>query len=111
MRRKILVYCIGVMTVFAIFIAGCEFRALTDAEKKSLDKFKKEEAAGVANSIRYIKDKRTNPPTCFAYYWGQRGVHSGGPALATINCSSIPPNLLVDDEEHGHEKEYERHNF
>ncbi|TAL20478.1 hypothetical protein EPN90_00825 [Patescibacteria group bacterium] len=41
--------------------------------------------------IEYIKDARTN--VCFAYLWG--GGESGGPALATVSCEAIPPEMLT----------------
>ena len=105
-RRKSVV-CVGAL-VFVIFMVGCEFRKPTNAELKNSDRFKKEEAVGVANLIQYIKDKRTDPPTCFAYYWGSRGFYDGGPALATVACATIPPNLLLDARQ---ENVHERHNF
>lgn len=44
-------------------------------------------ANSTINKIQYIKDPRTN--ICFALYW-----NAGSPALATVSCDSIPPELL-----------------
>ncbi len=51
------------------------------------------EALQATSKIHYVKDQRTNPPQCFAYFWG--GGMYGGPALATVPCESIPDSLLA----------------
>lgn len=42
--------------------------------------------------FQYIKDPRTY--LCFAYFI-REGGYSGGPALATVPCEAIPPELLI----------------
>lgn len=44
----------------------------------------------VVGLITYIKDPRTD--LCFAYLWD--GESNGGPALATVPCTTVPPDLL-----------------
>jgi hypothetical protein len=91
---KIFLYfvCIGIL---AFVFAGCE---------DSKDRFVREEtkkeharhivANDIIGKIQYIKDPRTG--LCFAYFW--KGAVDGGPALATVPCEAIPPDLLITAE-------------
>ncbi|OGN39995.1 MAG: hypothetical protein A2457_03785 [Candidatus Yanofskybacteria bacterium RIFOXYC2_FULL_44_13] len=63
-------------------------------EAERIKQGRQNNADDVVRSIYYVQDPRTTPPTCFAH----RSVSSqwtGGPALATVSCEAIPPNLLV----------------
>lgn len=49
-------------------------------------------AKTVISNLVYIKDVRTG--ICFAYAWEGQG--NGGPALTSVQCDKIPPNLLTE---------------
>lgn len=67
------------LCVLAILISSCsQVRAQEETSPKPEDK------------IVYIKDHRTN--LCFATTWG--GTWHGGPAMATVPCSSEVEKLL-----------------
>jgi len=71
-----------------------------DQEKRALREQQEEKERGrircqiladkVVKEMIYIKDERTGQ--CFVYFWS--GTGSGGPALATVPCSSIPASML-----------------
>lgn len=57
-------------------------------EKKILEAGERSFKNGIINSIRYVKDPRTN--ICFACVPAGRGS-----SLTTVPCDSIPPELLT----------------
>ena len=64
--------------------------ALADSVKKEVDgrKF----ANNIVGRISYVRDPR-GTDLCYAFLW--MGAASGGPALASISCRSVPPELLL----------------
>ena len=87
--RQILAVCV---VVLALFAAGCEKSQEVRAQEENQRVQRLQANANeVVGSIQYIKDTRTG--LYFAYYWG--GAGNGGPALATVPCEAIPPQLLV----------------
>ena len=92
--RQILAVCIMVVVVLALFAAGCEKAETVSAQEKNQRVQRLQaDANEVVGSIQYIKDARTG--LCFAYYWYWGGAGNSGPALATVPCEAIPPQLLV----------------
>jgi len=89
MKQTLAVMCIVALALFAI---GCEepeeARAREEVERAQ---WLQSNANKVIGDIQYIKDPRTG--LCFAYYWGD--TNFGGPALATVPCEAVPPELLT----------------
>lgn len=59
-------------------------------------------ANNFVRDITYIKDSRANINLCFAYYWqsAQPAIvvsssYGRGPAIATVPCEAVPPELLI----------------
>ena len=85
--RKILAVCVVALTL------GCKnSETVRTQEENQRVQRRQANANEVVDSIQYIKDTRTG--LCFAYYWGGT-VIDGGPALATVPCEAIPPQLLT----------------
>ncbi|OGN20201.1 MAG: hypothetical protein A2910_00095 [Candidatus Yanofskybacteria bacterium RIFCSPLOWO2_01_FULL_39_28] len=82
--------------IFAMFLfIGCEesqaakeIRLRQTAERVTQQKVRVAEE--IVSNINYFMDPRTK--LCFAYY--RENYSKGGPALATVPCEAIQPNLL-----------------
>lgn len=80
------------VVILALFAVGCEKAEEARARQENWRaRHLQADANEVIGSIKYFKDTRTG--LCFAYYWGGGG--NGGPALATVPCEAVPPQLLT----------------
>ncbi len=92
MKQILVAVCIGILILFS---TGCKRAEEVRAKVRAQEENRREQilqanANEVVSDIQYIKDMRTG--LCFAYYWG--GMPEGGPALTTVPCEAIPPQLL-----------------
>ncbi|MDA2922550.1 hypothetical protein MYX07_04780 [Patescibacteria group bacterium AH-259-L07] len=89
MKQVLAVMCVAILVLFTV---GCKKSEEIRAPEKNQ---RLERIQSIANkvigNIEYIKNPRTG--LCFTYHWG--GIASGGPALATVPCDSVPPELLT----------------
>ncbi|MFH1325842.1 MAG: hypothetical protein ABIH48_00025 [Candidatus Falkowbacteria bacterium] len=87
--KQIVVICFALALLVA---TGCDKAEEVRAREESqqLERIQ-QNANEVVGNIQYIKDSRTG--LCFAYCWV--GMANGGPALATVPCDSVPPELLT----------------
>lgn len=87
--------------ILILFTTACSDLGITESEESRARRERQEKEQrqkdlqltvnSVAGDILYIKDPRTD--ICFAYCW--HGFNNGGPALATVPCEAIPPELLI----------------
>lgn len=88
MRKMLAVVCVAIFT----FFVGCEESQEEHIRWENIKKtYRLNQASDMIHEIVYIKDSRTG--LCFAYGWG--GSANGGPALATVPCDAVPPELLT----------------
>jgi hypothetical protein len=79
--------------ILLFVVLGCtiEYERLKEVRESQRLERLQSKANEVVHGILYFKDPRTN--LCFAYYWG--GGSFGGPALTTVPCDLVPPELLI----------------
>ena len=66
------------------------------AEKRAFQEADNLERDSVVAQIKYVRDHRTNPPTCYGY---TKSYASGENMLAgVIDCASIPPELFASSQ-------------
>ncbi len=88
--KKIVALCIFI--VVGLFAVGCRDPKVVSAQEQDQERQHLQyNVNNIVGNIHYIKDPRTG--LCFAYYWG--GAANGGPALTTVPCEAIPPELLI----------------
>lgn len=101
----VVVFFLGLMVVCGL-LGGCSQSASGGTPLTPEQRYVQEQAAWkqrqgkvadqVAERMLYFRDLRTG--LCFSYFWEERhngSTYSGGPALATVPCESIPASMLA----------------
>lgn len=94
MRKGLSLIEVIIMAVlFGIIVAALVSTTMSQkaAEKQKSETAEEAWAKRFIERLTYIKDTRTD--ICYACLWADG--NNGGPALTTIPCDSIPPELLV----------------
>jgi len=91
--RRMITLTVVVVIILTLF-TGCtekvrEARRVREEAKQQL--LIQSNANKVIDTIKYIKDPRTN--LCFTYYWGDEP--NASLSITTVPCDSISPELLT----------------
>ena len=96
--NELLLYIAVVGILAAILMPYLMRLERTVSNPATVQQLQQQQQNYITSKITYIRDSRTNPPLCFAYYRDRGGMANSGPALTEVPCEAVSKFLPSNEQ-------------